>query len=80
MLTILSNNGTIILANLENTMYVYIVLEHSDLKYQTDAILHGVFSTREIAENKKLSLHRKRLAKNVGYVSVLKKRIKGPVA
>ncbi len=75
--------------------YVYIVLEHAYLanvlhnnckiedKYKTiemrDAYLHGVFSTREIAEGVARRLRVQSLFDEPrGYISVLKKSIKGP--
>ncbi len=50
--------------------YVYIVLELSE-----DAKIHGVYSTREIAENVAFKCQFK---PGSGYVCVLKKRVKGP--
>jgi hypothetical protein len=58
--------------------YIYVVLEHAS---QTqDAILHGVYTTREAAQNKVLKvrwLNKQRHPDTGGYLCILKKPIKG---
>lgn len=56
-------------------MCVYIVLEHS--KSKKDAFVHGVYSSRGIANNKVASLL---TSKTCGYVCVLKKTVQGPLS
>jgi len=53
--------------------YVFVVLEHA-YECLKDAEVHGVYTTREIAEAKKDKLE----VRSIGYVSVLKKPLKGP--
>lgn len=73
----MSNKSTKVINN-----YVYIVLEH-ETEY-TSAKVHGVYTTRDIAENKRESLMRyaylngRMLLKPLGYLSVLKKPVQGP--
>ena len=54
---------------------VYVVLEHAT--DCTDAVLHGVYTTREIAERVAEAIKQKKMF-TCGYVCVLKKKIKGP--
>ncbi len=53
---------------------VYAVLEYH--KGKQDEYLHGVYTTREIADNVAQKLWQR---KSGGYVCVLKQRIQGPV-
>ncbi len=60
---------------------VFIVLEHSWIDKNTrphtthDAVVHGVYSTRAIANNKILKLYK--TSTSFGYFCVLKKTIEG---
>lgn len=58
--------------------YVYVVVEHATRK--NDAVLHGVYTDKWIAEQKSEWVREKRLEKKqpLGYVAVLKKPIEGP--
>jgi len=61
-----------------NSNAVWVVLEyHKGTKHSEH--LHGVYTTQEIADRvkDKLNMNEKR---QVGYVCVLKKKIKGPVS
>lgn len=59
--------------------YVYIVLEHET--ETTSARVHGVYTTRDIAKRKLISLYVKESKhRKVGYLSVLKKPVQGPEA
>lgn len=54
--------------------HVYVVLEHERHGY--DACVHGVYTTRETAERKKLKII-KQTEGAVGYICILKKPIHG---
>ena len=54
--------------------YVHVVLEYP-LGVKGDPVVHGVFANREYAETQAKILPERH--KKVGYIAVLKKRIKG---
>lgn len=56
--------------------YVYIVLEHEFILAR-GSVVHGVYTTREIANNAVSKIASTRPNRH-GYLSVLKKPIKGP--
>ncbi len=58
--------------------YIFVVLEHNTP--DGDARVHGIYTTREIADRKVYTLHKRRLQQlsTSGYFSILKKPIQGP--
>lgn len=70
---------------INNKAHVYLVLQHSytfykgGVQYTHDAVLHGVYSTREIAQRVALKVQISSIVDgHAGYVAVLKKSIAGP--